>query len=114
MQITIQKSWIILVEISENIYRVFLVVVNYIFEFTFEGIEIIKEKSEHVKKEFNNFAEKAHNFIRAIFGFNIYKLQVIKINNKNLILDNYNNSIKHFNNQNSRVRYASLMAPPVL
>ena len=105
MQITIQKKFLILYEIAENVYVIFLIIVNFIFEFTSESVEV-------AKREFNNFVEKTHNFTRALFGFNIYKLQVIKINNKNLNLNNYNNSIKHFNNQNNRVRYSNLLAPP--
>ena len=123
MQITIQKKFLILYEIAENVYAIFLVIVNFVFEFTAEGVEILKrsaenvvnkskQKSERFEKSFNSFVEKTHNFIRALFGFNIYKLQVIKINNKNLNLNNYNNSIKHFNNQNNRVRYSNLLAPP--
>ena len=107
MQITIQKKFLILYEIAENVYAMFLIIVNFVFEF-------VSESAEVVKREFSNFAEKTRNFIRAIFGFNIYKLRVLKINNKNLNLNNYNNSIRHFNNQNNRVRYSNLLAPPVL
>lgn len=42
MNITIQKQFLILVQVSENIYRVFLVVVNFVFTFAENKIEEIK------------------------------------------------------------------------
>ncbi len=105
MQITIQKKFLILYEIAENVYAIFLIVVNYVFDLA------EKTATDVVQKVYSS-VEKTRNFIQAIFGFNIYKLQVLKINNKNLNLDNYNNSIRHFNNQNDRVRYSNLLAPP--
>ena len=109
MQITIQKQFLILYEIAENVYAIFLVVVNYIVTFTEKAGKVVSE----VVEKMENVTSGTRNFIRALFGFNIYKLKVLKINN-NLNLNNYNNSIRHFNNQNSRVRYSNLLAPPVL
>ena len=127
MQITIQKKFIFLIEVAENIYRAFLIIVNFVFNFVddiaTESVDIINIQYVDFKKKvdngleifresFNNFQSKTFNFVRALFGFNIYKLKVLRINNKNLSLNNYDNSIRHFNNQNNRVRYSNLLAPP--
>jgi hypothetical protein len=107
MQITIQKKYLILVEISENIFRVFLVIVNFVFTF-------VESKLEEVKENFNNFykealkkARKAFNFIRALFGFNIYKLEIIQIKTKT----NFNNNFIKIRNQDFLI-YSNLLAPP--
>ncbi len=100
MQITIQKKFLILYEIAENVYAMFLVIVNFVFEFASQSVEV-------VKREFNNFVEKTHNFIRALFGFNIYKLKSIKIETKT---NSKNISFKN----NDFLIYSNLLAPPVL
>ena len=51
MQIIIQKKYLIIVEISENIYRVFLIVVNFVFN-------IVQKVSEGVDLIFNYFKDK--------------------------------------------------------
>jgi hypothetical protein len=94
MQIIIQKQFLILVQISENIYRVFLVVVNYVFDF--------------IENSFEYIVEKVRNFIRNIFGFNIYKLNTLKIKSQNY--QNINNFTK--NKNEDFLRYSNLLAPP--
>jgi hypothetical protein len=93
MQIIIQKQFLILVEISENIYRVFLVVVNYVFNF--------------VENSFEYAAEKVRTFIKSIFGYNIYKLEKINIDTKSFNKKNiYKNKNEEF------LKYSNLLAPP--
>ncbi len=94
MQITITKKYLILVEVSENIFRTFLVVVSFVFD-------LVEQKIEEVK----NKVSKAFNFIRALFGFNIFKIKIVNAYFKNIF------SIKK---KNSLWIYSNLLAPPVL
>lgn len=87
MQIIIQKKYLILVEISENIFRLFLIVINFVFNVFEEAVE------------------KTFNFIRALFGFNIYKLELVQIRTKTNELKN------NFKNNNFLI-YSNLLAPP--
>ncbi len=87
MQITITKKFLILVEVSENIFRAFLVIVSFVFYI----VEEVKEKT--------------FNFIRALFGFNIFKIKIVNAYFKNIF------SIKK---KNSLWIYSNLLAPPVL
>lgn len=98
-QITIQKQYLILVEMSENIYRLFLVIVNFI-------IEIKNTVEEVVSSAF----VKVARYIKAIFGFNIYKLNTQEIDSKNLYLKDFlfNKNL----NQERFLRYSNLLAPP--
>lgn len=98
MQITIQKKYLILVEVSENIFRVFLIVVNYVFN-------IVEEKVEEVKNVWSSFVKKTFNFIRALFGFNIYKLELVQIKTKT-------NELKNSFKNNNFLIYSNLLAPP--
>ena len=86
MQIVISQKFLILVEVSENIFRAFLVVVSFIFD-------IVKEVKE-----------KTFNFIRALFGFNIFKIKVTRDIYQNLFTVKKNNSF---------LIYSNLLAPPV-
>lgn len=117
MQITIQKKYLILVEVSEDIFRVFLIVVNYVFNIFEETREIfvssINEIKLEVKENLNNFYKdtikkvgKVFNFIRALFGFNIYKLDLIQIKTKT-------NEPKNSFKNNDFLMYSNLLAPPV-
>ncbi len=116
MQITIQKKYLILVEVSEDIFRVFLIVVNYVFNIFEETREIfvssINEIKLEVKENLNNFYKdtikkvgKVFSFIRALFGFNIYNLAIVNIKNrKSRIKDNFKNT--------NFLIYSNLLAPP--
>jgi hypothetical protein len=92
MQITISKKYLILVEVSENIFRAFLVIVNFVFD-------VVEEKIEEVKNKVSN----AFNFIRALFGFNIFKIEIIKSIYRILFTIKKNNSF---------LIYSNLLAPP--
>lgn len=100
MQITIQKRFLILVEVSENIFRVFLVIVNFVFNF-------VEKKIKETKENIWNFVEKTFNFVRALFGFNIYKLETIQIKTKT----NFKNNFIKSRNQDFLI-YSNLLAPP--
>ena len=89
MQITIQKKFLILVEISENMYRVFLVIVNFVFDFVGEKMR------------------GAFNFIRALFGFNIYKLNTLKLKS-----NNFNNQNNFQNKNQDFLIHSNLLSPP--
>ncbi len=89
MQVTIQKKFLIFVEVSENIFRVFLVVVNFVFDFILEKVG------------------RTFNFIRALFGFNIYKLEAIQIKTKT----NFKNNFIKNRNQDFLI-YSNLLSPP--
>ncbi len=102
MQITIQKKYLILIEISENVFRVFLVIVNFVFNFIEERVNIFEEE---VKNVWSNFVYKTFNFILALFGFNIYKLELIQIKTKT-------NEIKNIFKNNDFLIYSNLLAPP--
>jgi hypothetical protein len=92
MQITIQKKFLLVVEIAENVYRLFVVVVNFVFNF--------------VEKQINNFIEKTFNYLKALFGYNIYKLRLVKIKTKTIETKN------SFAN-NDFLIYSNLLAPPI-
>ncbi len=116
MQITIQKKYLILVEVSENIFRLFLIVVNYVFNIFEETREVfvssVNEIKQEVKDGLSNFYKDTKekvgivfNFIRALFGFNIYKLELIQIKTKT-------NEIKNIFKNNDFLIYSNLLAPP--
>jgi len=92
--ITIQKTYLVLVEISENIFRVFFVVVNFIFT--------VKEKIENKIKV---AVKKVSNFLKALFGFNIYKIKVLEIKTKT-------SDVKNTFKNNTFLIYSNLLAPP--
>lgn len=93
MQITITKKYLILVEVSENIFSAFLVVVSFVFDFVEEKIQEVKNK-----------VTKAFNFIRALFGFNIFKIKITKSVYRILFTIKKNNSF---------LIYSNLLAPPM-
>jgi hypothetical protein len=85
MQIIIQKKYIVLYEIAENIFAVFLVIVSFVFNINLK----IKVATESVI-----------NFVKT-FLFNL-----IKVNFNKIILKN--------NYKNNFVIYSNLLAPPIL
>ena len=85
MQIIIQKKYIVLYEIAENIFAVFLVIVNFVFNINLK----IKVATESVI-----------NFVKT-FLFNL-----VKVNFNKIILKN--------NYKNNFVIYSNLLAPPIL
>ncbi|MDQ5957654.1 MAG: hypothetical protein QG614_629 [Patescibacteria group bacterium] len=96
-QIVIQKKFLFLVEVSQNVWRLFLLIVNFVFD--------LKEKAEDFAKE---AANKVVNYVRALFGFNIYRLNTIKLNNN---FSRFENNNLVFKNDNF-LRYSHLLAPP--
>jgi hypothetical protein len=92
MQITISKKYLILVEVSENIFRAFLVIVNFVFTFAEEKLETVKSK-----------VAQAFNFIRALFGFNIFKIKIVNA---------YFRDIFTIKKNNNFLIYSNLLAPP--
>jgi hypothetical protein len=85
MQIIIQKKYIVLYEIAENIFAVFLVIVSFVFNINLK----IKVATESVI-----------NFVKT-FLFNL-----VKVNFNKIILKN--------NYKNNFVIYSNLLAPPIL
>ncbi len=85
MQIIIQKKYIVLYEIAENIFAVFLVIVSFVFNINLK----IKVATESVI-----------NFVKT-FLFNLVKLNFNKI----ILKNNYKNNF---------VIYSNLLAPPIL
>jgi hypothetical protein len=85
MQIIIQKKYIVLYEIAENIFAVFLVIVSFVFNINLK----IKVATESVI-----------SFVKT-FLFNL-----IKVNFNKIILKN--------NYKNNFVIYSNLLAPPIL
>ena len=109
MQITIQKKFLILCEIAENVYAMFLIIVNFVFNFIVESAEELvnkaKQAGDKFAESFDSIKTRTFNFIRALFGFNIYKLRVLKIETKT------SEQNKHFKN-NDFLIYSNLLAPP--
>lgn len=110
-QIIIQKKYLIIVEYGENLYKLFLVIVNFVFDI----VEDIKSDIEDFSKGVTNFAGKAINYFKALFGFNIYKLQTINLLESGL----YNKVLyrdilfkKDLTNKRF-LAYSHLLAPPV-
>ena len=107
-----------MVQVSENIFRLFLIVVNFVFNI-FENtkevfVSSVNEVKQEIKESFGNFYKntkervgKVFNFIRALFGFNIYKLEIIQIKTKT----NFNNNFIKNRNQDFLI-YSNLLAPP--
>jgi hypothetical protein len=85
MQIIIQKKYIVLYEIAENIFAVFLVIVSFVFNINLK----IKVATESVI-----------NFVKT-FLFNLVKVNFNKIILKNGYKNNF-------------VIYSNLLAPPIL
>ena len=112
MQITIQKKYLILVEVSLNIFKLFLIVVNFVFNFSNNSKEIFVSYANEVKQEivnaWDNLRQKTFNFVRALFGFNIYKLEIIKIKSNLFEGKNFNNN----KNQDFLI-HSNLLAPPL-
>ncbi len=105
-----------MVEVSENIYRVFLIVINFVFDFIIEKVEVIKsevsifyrEIKEKIRNTWDSIKYKTFNFIRALFGFNIYKLDTLKIKSNKI-----NNNKNNFKNKNQDfLIHSNLLAPP--
>ena len=94
MQITITKKYLILVEVSENIFRAFLVIVFFVFD-------VVEEKIQEAK----NKVTKAFNFIRAIFNFNIFKIKIVNAYFQNIFTIKKNNNF---------LIYSNLLAPPYI
>lgn len=102
-QIIIQKKYLILVEYTENMYQLFLIIINFVFDII-----------EDCQKNIFNFANKTINFFRALFGFNIYKLKnksLLQSNLYNLIL--YREVLFKRDLSNKRfLKYSNLLSPP--
>lgn len=86
MQIIIQKKYIVLYEIAEDIFAVFLVVVNFVFTL----VKKVKEVVENISKFFCSFLKKCVPQNKSYF--------VVK--NNNLVKSGF-------------VIYSNLLAPPV-
>jgi len=99
MQITIQKVYLIAVEVSENVFRVFLLIVRYVFNV---ASDIIDSAAGVVG---NAFAS-AQNFLNSIFGFNLYKIN----NEVSLIYIEKSDFIN--STDNDRLIFSNLLAPP--
>ncbi len=108
MQITIQKHFLILVEVSHDVYSFFVVIVNYVFTFVEEKIEEVKSEVSKFYKDTLEKVGRAFNFIRALFGFNIYKFNLLQIKTKT----NFNNNFIKNRNQDFLI-YSNLLAPPI-
>lgn len=107
-QIIVQKRFLILVEISEDIWKAFLVIVHFIVEFVEDIAQNVKQD---ISNAWNIFEKRVFNFVRALFGFNIYKLNLVKVDNKNLYLKDH---LFHKNfNQERFLKYSNLLAPPI-
>ncbi len=91
MQITVQKTFLIIVEVTHDVYKLFVVIVNFVFNF--------------VEKQINNFVEKTFNYLKALFGYNIYKLELVEIKTKT------SESKNSFKNEDFLI-YSNLLAPP--
>ena len=83
-----------MVEVSENIFRAFLVIVNFVFD-------VVEEKIEETKSKISN----AFNFIRALFGFNIFKIKIVNAYFQNIFTLKKNNNF---------LIYSNLLAPPYI
>lgn len=86
MQIIIQKRYIVLAEIAENIYAVFLVIVSFIFNVNLK-IKVATNVVVDFLKKLNRF-----KYLKSSFNKNIFK-------------NNYKNNF---------VIYSNLLAPPLL
>lgn len=94
-QIVIQKQFLFLVEVAENIWRLFLVIVNFVVD--------IKDKVENAVAD---FTYKVANYFKALFGFSIYKLAPVC--NINQIYS----SLKVREYKNDFINYSNSLAPP--
>lgn len=83
-----------MVEVSENIFRAFLVIVFFVFN-------VVEEKIKEVK----NKVTKTFNFIRVIFGFNIFKIKIVNAYFQNIFTIKKNNNF---------LIYSNLLAPPYI
>lgn len=111
-QIIIQKKYLILVEYGENLYKLFLIIVNFVFDI----VEDIKSDFEDFEREFVNFTGKAINYFKALFGFSIYKIQTVNLLETSL----YNHILfrdilfkKDLSNKRF-LTYSHLLAPPTI
>ena len=88
MQLIIQKKYLVLYEISENIFAVFLVVVSFIFTIVLEA----QEKVENV----------------VTFIFNYFRLEAFKTN----LNSSFNNKKLFSKYKNNFIIFSNLLAPP--
>lgn len=88
MQIIIQKQYIVAVEIAENIFAVFLVIVNFIFNI----VQKVKDSVDKIVKFVKNIFTKLGQVLLELDNTFHYKNIVIK---------------------NNFVIYSNLLAPPV-
>lgn len=94
MQIIIQKQYIVLAEVAENIFVVFLVIVNFVFTLVDEAVDKITNKTR--------------NFLQALFGFNIYKLAYVS----GSVLETRTSDFKNAFKSKDFLIYSNLLAPP--
>ncbi len=101
MQITVQKIYLIAVEISENVFRLFLLIVRYVFSIAEVVIDGAANAGLYTYR-------KARNFLKSLFGFNIYKID----NRLSLVYVVKSNLISIY--KSDRIIYSNLLAPPSL
>lgn len=99
MQITIQKKYLVLVETSENIFRLFLVIVNFVFNIV---LEIKEEISNTVSKTVNKIKTFFESFARKVLGVTRLQSHLLSANTKSRYI------------KNDFVIYSNLLAPPNL
>jgi hypothetical protein len=88
MQLIIQKKYLVLVEVTENIFAVFLVVVNFIFT-------IVQEVKETV--------ENVVTFVSHYFKLKTTQTNLKSVNNFDTLFSKYKNNF---------ILYSNLLAPP--
>jgi hypothetical protein len=122
-QIIIQKKYLILVEYGDNLYKLFLIIVNFIFNisdqclaFMFDNAQDFYDFVQKVTKQSTNYFYKRINYFKALFGFNIYSLSIkylYKFNSslyKSLFYRQLSFKINLLNNR--FLKYNNLLAPP--
>jgi hypothetical protein len=91
MQIIIQKQYIVLAEVAENIFAVFLVIVNFVFHVVINVVQKVKDSVDEIVKYVKNIFSK---FEQVVLGLN----------------NNFN--YKRVAVKSDFIIYSNLLAPP--